>query len=366
MKILLLITGLEVGGAERQVVDIADGLCRSGHSVKICYLAGKGLVRPESAEIEIIGLNVTKNIGGFLRAYFTLRKTIQEFRPDVVHSHMIHANIMAIMVRFSVRIPRIISSVHTNNVGGKLRILACRTTGLLSDITTNVSEAAVEAYEAKGAIRRGAMVVVANGIDTVRFSPNITARLMIRRNMDVADTSRVILAVGRFNEAKDYPNLLHAYKALRANGSAAQLWIAGDGELRDELIELAEQLALNNHIRFLGVQNNVSDWLNAADVFVLSSAWEGFALVVGEAMACEKVVVATNAGGVSEVLGDCGFLVPTGDSHALSLSLRDALKLPENEASELGRRARERVVENFSIVDKVNLWLGLYGKLKGK
>lgn len=362
MKILLIISGLSIGGAERQVVDLADGFLKKGHIVKICFLTGPCLVRPSSSDIELIGLNMRKSIFGFISGYIELRKLIHLYQPDVVHSHMIHANILARLLRISIYIPRLISTSHTNNDGGILRSLAYRVTAGLADINTNVSDEAVKAFERKGIVSRGKMISVTNGIDTVKFAPNPTVRTAMRKARGISCTDRVILAIGSFSEAKDYPNLFNAYRLLRLNGFQAQLWIIGDGDLRFELEQLVEQLNLNDHIYFLGIQNNISDWLNAVDVFVLASAWEGLPLVVGEAMACEKFVVTTNAGGVSEFLGNCGFLVPTQDAEALSLGLKNALDMLPDELAAYGRRSRERILNNFSISEKVNQWLSIYIK----
>jgi glycosyltransferase involved in cell wall biosynthesis len=98
----------------------------------------------------------------------------------------------------------------------------------------------------------------------------------------------------------------------------------------------------------------------AADVFVLSSAWEGFGLVVAEAMATEKVVVATNSGGVKEVVGECGLLVTPQNSEALAHALEKALNMPPEQAKVLGKKARQRIIENFSIDNAVKKWLEIY------
>ena len=103
--------------------------------------------------------------------------------------------------------------------------------------------------------------------------------------------------------------------------------------------------------------------MNAADVFVLSSAWEGFGLVVAEAMACEKIVVATDSGGVKEVLGDAGYLVPASDPLVLANSLINALNISDIERDKMGARARERVVKLYAINDIVERWLSIYSEL---
>ncbi|BCL76527.1 hypothetical protein JHS3_22630 [Jeongeupia sp. HS-3] len=100
--------------------------------------------------------------------------------------------------------------------------------------------------------------------------------------------------------------------------------------------------------------------MSAADLFVLSSAWEGFGLVVAEAMACERVVVATNCGGVAEVIGKEGILVPVKDSQALAAAINEALDWSVEQKRRIGQAARQRVVERFSLGAAVEKWLQLY------
>ena len=161
-------------------------------------------------------------------------------------------------------------------------------------------------------------------------------------------------------EVKDYPNLLKAFAKLHEAHLPAKLWIAGDGDLLVQLQDLSRALGVHNHVRFLGMRTDIPELLNAADVFVLPSRFEGFGIVVAEAMATEKVVVATDCGGVKEVLGSCGFLVRPGDSEELAGALRDALLLGDEKAKEIGRQARRRVETFFSIEAIADRWAELY------
>jgi glycosyltransferase involved in cell wall biosynthesis len=361
MKIIYVVTSLGVGGAEHQVVDVSDRMAFLGHEVKIIYLVGSALVKPKAVNVEIVGLNARKTLIGLMLAYYRLRILIKRFKPDVVHSHMVHANILTRLVRLTTFMPRLVCTAHSTNEGGRLRMLIYRLTHKLADVNTNVSQEAVASFEAKGAVPHGSMLAVFNGIDTDRFRPSLTQRADIRVKMSLDEKTKIILAIGRLNEAKDYSNLLRAYAVVFQSIKNTRLWIVGDGPLRAALQHEAEDLGINEYVDFLGIQINVEDWINAADVFVLSSAWEGFGLVVAEAMACEKVVVATDAGGVKEVLGDCGDLVPKRNSNALSKACVKALKLPLEDAQELGRRARERVVSHYSLDSAVKRWSEIYG-----
>lgn len=238
-------------------------------------------------------------------------------------------------------------------------MLAYRFTHCLADVTTNVSSEAVAAFEKVRAVKQGQMLVVHNGIDTRAFQYSQSSRDQMRGSLGVRASTSLILAVGRLQPQKDYPNLLKALARLPDHLEWVAV-IAGAGQLDTELRDLASDLGLTDRVRFLGVRSDVRDLMCAADVFVLSSAYEGFGLVVGEAMACERLVVATDCGGVAEVVGDFGHLVPPRDPEALAVGLAQAIALPRDHARQIGQQARERVESLFSLDAAVEKWLSVY------
>ncbi|MGV8804907.1 MAG: glycosyltransferase [Polaromonas sp.] len=359
MKVLLLITGLGMGGAEKVVTGLADALAAKGHDVRIAYMTGTAVVVPANSNIQVVSLGMLSKQDALV-GFFKLRRLIRDFQPDVVHSHMVHANIMARLVRLITPLKRLISTAHSSNEGGKLRMLAYRLTDALADMSTNVSEEAVAVFIQAQAARPGRMVAVHNGISTDVFAFNASARERQREALLVGENCRLLLAVGRLHEAKDYPNLFHALAQLPANDLNYKLCIAGDGPLRGHLDKLILQLGLSDRVNFLGIRRDVADLMSAADVFVLSSAWEGFPMVVMEAMANERILVATDCGGIREAVGDAGFLVKPMDAKALALALHTALQLPLAQSKSLGRAARARVVEKYSLNSVVEKWLKLY------
>lgn len=359
MKILFVITGLGIGGAERQVLDLADRLLIKGHQIRIAYLTGPAHLLPDNPEIKVLPIGISKSPLGFIRGYLRLRRAILDFEPDVVHSHMVHANLLARTMRMTTRIPRLVCTAHSTDEGGRIRMFAYRLRDFLADNFTNVSKEAVESFEAKGAAPHGRMLVVSNYIDTQRFSPNCLIRESVRYRFKVV-SDKIILAVGRLVESKDYPNLLNAFGKIGRRSENVKLWIIGDGPLRESLESQAAKFGLGEQVMFLGVRHDIPDLMRAADVFILSSAWEGFGLVVAEAMATEKVVVATNSGGVKEVVGECGLLVTPQNSEALAHALEKALNMPPEQAKVLGKKARQRIIENFSIDNAVKKWIEIY------
>ena len=359
MKILMVITSLGVGGAEKVVTTLADQLVNMGHEVNIAYLTGEALVVPKNKSVRVINLEV-KSFRSLTGGYLKLRKLIDDFKPDVVHSHLVHANILCRTMRLSTNIPRLISSAHNTDEEGWTRFLAYRLTDRITDISTNVSDEAVEAFIQKKAVRRGRMLTLHNGISTADFVFSEQARSYIRSELGVTEGQQLILAVGRLNEQKDYPNLLSAISHVSLKCRNVKLAIVGDGPQLNELKKYANSLGLNNKVNFLGIRTDIPSLMSAADVFTLSSAWEGFGLVVAEAMACNRVVVATDCGGVKEVVGDAGFLVPPKDSRKLAATLELALNLSDDERLKIGAKARQRVIKHYSLPAAVQKWMHLY------
>ena len=352
MKILYVITGLGLGGAEKVVCDLADQMSALGHQVKIAYLVGEVLVRPNNIHIELVPLGL-HSLYELYSASKKYRKLIQGFQPDVVHAHMVHANIFTRINRIGCAIPKLICTAHNSNEGGRLRMIAYRLTNFLSDFNSNVSQEATESLISKGAFNKNNLITVYNGIDLSKFKSFKTEK----KNDEI-----MVLSVGRFNEQKDYPNLFRAIKILKDNSliEKVKFYVAGDGELRSELEQLIKVLNISDNVTLLGIRSDIPELMNQAHFFVLPSKFEGFGLVVAEAMACGPYVIATNSGGVAEVMGDTGILVPPKDSEALAQALEIAIKKTHLEVKENNLKARQRVEKLFSLEASVNKWLALY------
>ena len=354
MKILYVITGLGVGGAEKVVTELADQMLKRGHQVKIAYLKDEAIVCPQSSEIELIYLGF-KNLKSFRFAYLNYKKILENFQPDVVHAHMVHANIFARVSRTFIPVPKLICTAHNSNEGGQLRMFAYKLTNHLSDLNTNVSDEASKSLIAKGAFNRNNLTTVYNGIDLHKFNKKDSS---LKLNNNVIN----FICVGRFNEQKDYPNLFRAIVLLKDKvpNLKFKFSIVGDGELRSELEQLIKALDINNCVELLGKRNDIPDLLNAANFFVLPSKHEGLPTVVIEAMACGTFIIATDCGGSAEIMGDTGILVPPQNSEALAEALKEAVNKTPLEIQENNFNARQRVEELFSLEKSVQNWLKLY------
>jgi glycosyltransferase involved in cell wall biosynthesis len=172
----------------------------------------------------------------------------------------------------------------------------------------------------------------------------------------------VWLAVGRFEIQKDYPIMLRAFARVHERVSRAVLLLVGRGSLQGETEALARELGLGASVWFLGVRDDIPELLNAADGYVMSSAWEGMPMVLLEATAAGLPIVATRVGGNQEVVcdGESGFLVPPRDADALALAMLRLMEMPEVQRRDMGDRGREHVQSHYGLKRTIACWESLY------
>lgn len=367
LRILFVLTGLAYGGAETQLVRLATRLKSRGWEVSVVSLMPpKAYVEDlEAAGIPVFSLGIRRklpDLGPVLR----FARIIRKWRPDIVHSHMVHANLLARIVRFLAPIPVLICSARNIDEGGRFREVLYRLTDPLCDLTTQVSHAGLERYVRVGAVPRHKIRYIPNGVDTERFKPNLEDRLKFRKELGV--DGFVWLAVGRFDPQKDYPSMLQAFARVVHKHSNTILLIAGDGPLRKTMENLARELGIEKRTKFLGIRRDIPQLMNAADAYVMSSSWEGMPNVLLEASATGLPIVATDVGGNREIVldGVTGFLVPPRNPEALARTMLRIMDLSDEERKEMGKRARKHIEVKFNLDRVVDLWEILYYELLEK
>jgi glycosyltransferase involved in cell wall biosynthesis len=363
VRVLYLSTSMGMGGADKLLLTAAQEMRARGHEVLIASLTPLGPMGLEARSMGIPTESLEMRRGfpdprGLVRVVHLTRS----WRPDVVHSHMIHANLMARALRLLVPLPALISTIHNIYEGGLAWMAAYRLTNRLVDQMTIVSQAAADRFVTESIIPKELLRVLPNGLDITPFQ-NVPAgaRESLRRSMGL-DGEFAWLAVGRFEVAKDYPNMLRAFAKVRQLDDRAVLLLVGQGSLQGEAESLSRDLGLASTVRFLGVRNDVPELMSAADGYVLSSAWEGMPIVLLEAAAAGLPIVATVAGGNHEVVSDelSGFLVPPRDSDELSRAMLRLMGLPEAQRRGMGERGRENIRIHHGLTRMVDQWEDLY------
>jgi len=313
MKVLLVVTGLFPGGAERIVLELVRGLLKAGHQAAVVSLQG----RPEANERTIV--NELERLGvhpyfldlSLLRGYrfFTLLRIIRREKPDVVHSHLMHANLTARLAKLFRRFP-LINTIHIaerrNSPVIKILFLLDRLTGRLCSRYTAVSEAAARYHERKCHLPSGSIRTVYNGSDqVVPKTPEELAE--IRREWGLASVRKLIGAIGRLDWQKGYDIFLNRLSALRPLIPAGEQWgilLIGDGPERTKLQAIAaamEQEIPEIRIVLPGYRPDAPALLPMLDLFVMPSRYEGFGLALTEALSLGIPALCSHADSLPEL-----------------------------------------------------------------
>jgi glycosyltransferase involved in cell wall biosynthesis len=369
-RVIFLSTNMGMGGgAEEQVIRLAYAFHARRWATLLVSMLPPSPMPAEFATsgIKLVDLGMRRAIPD-PRGIVRLSRLIAEFRPDVVHSHMTHANLLARATRVIRPFPVLLCTLHALDMAGVERDrgpvfeLAHRLTDTLADRTTAICHAAADYYIRRRAVPSAKMLVVPNGIDSAAFAPDPTARARARESLGVKDHF-VWLAAGRLEAAKAYPTLLRAMAELGQGPHI--LLVCGRGSLADELRALAGELGITDRVRFLGLRSDMPDMMRAANAFVLSSDSEGLPLVLLQASAAGLPIVATDVGGNGEAVadGENGFLVPPGDPQVLAAAMRRVAELEPAERARLGEAGQRRVREKFEANSVIDQWERLYGEL---
>jgi glycosyltransferase involved in cell wall biosynthesis len=369
-RLLLLSTNMGLGGgAEDQVIRLAYGFQSRGWTTRIVSLLPPSPMPAdfEGRGIPLDDLGMRRGVPD-PRGLLRLARLIRSFRPDVIHSHMVHANLLARAVRLVQPFPVLICTLHNLTMAGVERDwttffeVAHRATDRLSDCTTALCRVASDYYIRRRAVPASKLTIMPNGIDSERFRPDPAARCRMRRELDVEDQF-VWLAVGRLELAKAHPTMLRAF-ALRGEGPRTLL-ICGKGTLHDELRAEADALGIGHRVRFLGLRSDIPALMSAADAFALSSDLEGLPLVLLQASAARLPIVATDVGGNAEVVVDGvnGYVVPAGNPEDFARKMAMVEAMPASDRLALGRAGQTRVKDLYEAERVVDRWEGLYAEL---
>ena len=356
MKILYTITGLSMGGAETITVNLARCMQQFGHIVHIMYLSGEQIVNVPD-EISVHGLHMRKTPLGLIKTLRKAKRIVQKFRPEIVHANMFHAIVFSRLLRLFVKIPHLICTEHSNNYHGKTRLILEHCTDFLSDLNTNVSQTATDYFVTSGVFSQKKSIAMYNGIDMNRFFKN--RNTILRQQLKLADNDFVFINVSRFNKAKDHKTLIDAFYIVHQKKQNTKLICVGDGELRTEIQILVESLKLSDWVIFACIRQNLHDYYNASDCFVLSSAYEGFGLVLVEAMACELPVISTDCGGTKEIIANKNDLVPIKNPELLALKMLEVMNYTAEQKETIGKQNRT-AVEKFDLNKITEKWEKLY------
>ena len=358
MKITLVITCLQMGGAENQVCDLADKYHELGHEVMIISLLNLTELRPQNSSIQIKILNL--KVFNSINCIYKFIQIINSFKPDVVHANLFHAIIFSRISSLFVSFPKLISTHHGMKETTFLRRCLFLITDFLTDLNTNVSDASANDFVESFSGRKSKTIVVSNGINFNIFKFRKDKRIELRNQLNISQKATVLLAVGRLVWEKNYINLLKSFNFCLSKNPKLQLIIIGDGPLKEELKSYAKKMNISNKIYFLGKKDNTKYWYSVADIFISSSKREGFGLAVIEAMASKRLVVMTKCGISSKFSKNLISLSESFNYKSISNAIFDSLLKLKKEQNKITDSNYIFVKEHFSLDQIAFSWINIY------
>jgi glycosyltransferase involved in cell wall biosynthesis len=352
-----VISSLGPAGAEGMLYKLIEATDGVEHAV--VSLTGDGVIGEmlRGLQIPVSSLDMRSGVPD-PRAAARLVSRIRADRPDLVQSWMYHADLLAgVSAAVAGGVPVVWGIRHGGMDPRRMKKLtrftraACaRLSGVLPARIVCCAEAVMRSHASVG-YRADRMVVIPNGFDVNRFVPDPAAGMRVRTELAVPPDAPVVGVMARFHPDKDHRTFLLAARAVAEAIRGAVFVLAGFGvtSANSVLAGWIDELGLGGRVRLLGVRDDVSAVLSAVDVVVQSSRSEGFPNVLGEAMACEIPVAATDCGESGEIVGQTGRIVAPGDASALAAAIIELLTLSAERRAALGRAARQRVVERYDI-----------------
>ena len=365
IKVMQLVWGLGMGGMENTLINVCNRLPRDLFEPSICFYQNNGAMerRVETEHVELV--HVRRWFGNDPSYPLRLARELRRRRIDILHTNMWATLVEGIVAAKLARVPVVIHEEHGMISDRRRRVVAQRWAWRKASRVVSVSAALADRMTSVVGYPRNDIHVINNSVDTERFRPLDTPKHELRRELILPTDAPLIGMVSRFVPFKDHAGVIRAIARLHGTGCKAHLALVGDGPLRDELKQLADELDVLEYVHFLGELNNVERLLNALDIFVSNSSHnEGLSLAILEAMACEVPVVATRVAAHSEVLdeGKAGKLVTPGDERELVEQLRQLVANPPMRST-LARAGRERAIDRFGVLAMVESYSRMYVEL---
>ena len=364
IRLLLVVTRMDVGGVPGHVLTVLDGLCGRGYHVTLacaeCHSDHRAALQRMGVRLVQLPMKRLLSPLADVRALAALVRLIRRERFQVVHTHMSKGALLGGIAARIAGAPVVVNTAHNLGaiamprawVRALFRVYDRWLLGTTTDAVITVTERVRDAVVAQRILPAARVHAIANGIVAAPRASEAQrqqARRALRREIGAADDAPVIGCVARLVWFKGLDTLVDALPAVLRVCPDVQVAVAGDGPLRAELAARAAALGVADRLHLLGERNDVPQLLRGFDLFVLPSVSEGMPLTILEAMGAGLPVVATAVGGVPELMvaAETGLLVPPGDAVALALALLRLLR-DAPLRRRMGDNGRRRLLSDFS------------------
>jgi glycosyltransferase involved in cell wall biosynthesis len=366
MRICLYSDAPLYGGAEHYLSLLAAGLQQRGHSVTVLIREHDSLDR-WAEELRRKQVGVIRGVSGY-----GLVRWLHKAQPDVMHINLpgpYNAGCGSIGALAKITgVPVVVTTEHLPGSVGSARFrLAKRFFGVWIDAIITETRTNVRYLTELHGVKPHKIACIYHGIDARQYECKVGRRTNSRKSLGLGPDDTVIALIGRLHPQKGHDYLLQAASRLKDSYPLCKYLFIGEGEWRRELESLVRQLSLQDKVIFLGFREDIPELLQTVDILAMPSRMEGLPFVLLEAMATGLPVVASDLECLREIIshGENGFLVPVGDSVALANLLK---YLIENRYlwGKVGQKARETVMDKFSLTSMIDQTEGIYRDLLKK
>ena len=371
-KIVHIFKVTGVSGSENHLLTLLPELNKKFDVYVILLVESGNQVDELKVFLEEKGITVCRVIIKHHFDFFVILKIyslIKRIKPNTAHTHLIHADIYGTLACRIAGVPRIVSSKH-NHDPFRAHPIFRLTSFIVSryhDRIIAISESLKEFLHEVEGIEKEKITVIKYGLNPEQFvsvSTKSNKRLTLRTEFKIPHDYIIMGNVARLIPQKGYPFLIDAFHDLVKEGFKIVLVIVGEGLLREELQNQVRYLGLEDKVFFTGYRTDAIQLMYKFDIFVFPSIWEGFGLVLLEAMALSKPIVASNVSAIPEIVvdGETGFLVMPGNVSGLKNAMKKLIVSPDLRKS-MGEKGRERLNTEFSVEKMVKKTEELYNKL---
>ena len=353
LRVLHIIGGGEFGGAERHILNLCASLDPRKAAITVVCLFEEPFARmakETGVNVLVVPMRHKLDLGTLTR----LTDVIKRNRPDLVHTHGVRANLLGRLAAKMAGVNKIVTTVHSLLVrdypdfwSRLANSWTERLTRGLTDHFIAVSQGLKNALVEDG-MPENKITVIYNGLDLVRFKPCLPPGTY-RRWLGYDERVPLVAIVARLHSVKGHNYFLQAAVEVLKVISKVRFLVVGTGPDEPMLKEMTNKLGLQEVVNFTGFISDIPDLMADMDVLVIPSLWEGFGLTAIEAMTVGLPVVATEVGGLPEVVrpGETGILVPPADAVSLAKGILWVLQ-HSKEAGQMAENAREIVSREFS------------------
>lgn len=318
MKILHVITSLNIGGAEKLLTEIVPAMIAEGHQVDVLAFNGKDSNFKRILQEKNVHIISFCEVSRYYNPIY-IWKLISIIRHyDIVHTHLTSPQLFTAIANLFVGTKLVTTEHNTTNSrrGNTLLSIIDRWMYNRYKAVIGISKKTEENLKEFIGESMAKIVTINNGIDVHKYA---TANPLSESEVNTAKT--IVTMVAAFRPQKDQETLVRAVKRL--DRSKYILWLVGDGEKRDELVKYIANQGMSERVRLWGNRSDVPSILKSSDIVVMSSHWEGFGLAAAEGMAAGKPVIASNVDGLAQVVEGAGILFePENDEQLASLILK--------------------------------------------